>query len=131
MNVFASFGPWVDDLLRGIATTVLVTVLGAVGALVIAIVFGLLAPAWGAPKRPRIPPTQRWICSAHLTAALAKGSKLNPALFCRPAREIPARASVVGGRGEREVRAARADAAKGPAPSGRSRGHGHGGERDD
>jgi polar amino acid transport system permease protein len=47
VDAFVSFGPWVDDLLRGIETTVLVTVLGAVGALVVAVVFGLLARARG------------------------------------------------------------------------------------
>jgi polar amino acid transport system permease protein len=47
VDAFTAFGPWVDDLLRGIETTVLVTVLGAVGALVVAVVFGLLARAKG------------------------------------------------------------------------------------
>ena len=51
MDALSEFGPWVDDIARGIGTTVLVTVLGAVGALVVAFVFGLLARAHGVPPR--------------------------------------------------------------------------------
>jgi polar amino acid transport system permease protein len=47
VDALAAFGPWVDDLLRGIQTTVLVTVVGAIGALIVAVVFGLLARAKG------------------------------------------------------------------------------------
>ena len=45
MNALSQFGPWVDDVVRGIGITVLVTVLGAAGAFVVAFVFGLLARA--------------------------------------------------------------------------------------
>jgi polar amino acid transport system permease protein len=45
MDALSQFGPWVDDVVRGIGITVLVTVLGAAGAFVIAFVFGLLARA--------------------------------------------------------------------------------------
>src|SRR5687767_3975178 len=51
MDALSEFGPWVDDVLRGSGTTVLVTVLGAAGALVVAFVFGLLARAHGAAPR--------------------------------------------------------------------------------
>jgi polar amino acid transport system permease protein len=43
MDALSQFGPWVDDAIRGIGITVLITVLGAAGALVVAFVFGLLA----------------------------------------------------------------------------------------
>lgn len=43
MEVFASLGPWLDDLLEGLWTTLLVTALGAAGALVLAFVLGMLA----------------------------------------------------------------------------------------
>jgi len=45
------FGPWVGDAVRGIGTTVLVTILGAAGAALIALVFGLLARLEGRPPR--------------------------------------------------------------------------------
>jgi polar amino acid transport system permease protein len=45
MSALSSFGPWVDDAVRGIWTTLLITVLGAAGALVVALAFGLLARA--------------------------------------------------------------------------------------
>jgi polar amino acid transport system permease protein len=45
MDALSEFGPWVDDVIRGIGTTILITVLGAAGALVVAFVFGLLARA--------------------------------------------------------------------------------------
>jgi polar amino acid transport system permease protein len=45
MSALSSFGPWVDNVVRGIGITVLVTVLGAAGALVVALLFGLLARA--------------------------------------------------------------------------------------
>jgi polar amino acid transport system permease protein len=45
MDALSQFGPWVDDVVRGIGITVLVTVLGAAGAFVVAFVFGLLARA--------------------------------------------------------------------------------------
>jgi polar amino acid transport system permease protein len=45
MDALSKFGPWVDDVVRGIGITVLVTVLGAAGAFVVAFVFGLLARA--------------------------------------------------------------------------------------
>jgi polar amino acid transport system permease protein len=45
MDALSQFGPWVDDATRGIGITVLITVLGAAGALVVAFVFGLLARA--------------------------------------------------------------------------------------
>jgi polar amino acid transport system permease protein len=51
MKPLLEFGPWVDNVLRGIATTMLVTVLGAAGALVVALVFGLLARASSVPPR--------------------------------------------------------------------------------
>jgi polar amino acid transport system permease protein len=51
MNALSEFGPWVDDVVRGVGTTVLVTVLGAAGAFVVAFVFGLLARAHGAAPR--------------------------------------------------------------------------------
>ncbi|GGM28859.1 MULTISPECIES: ectoine/hydroxyectoine ABC transporter permease subunit EhuC [Micromonospora] len=47
MDFVTDFTPWVDDLLGGVWITVLVTVLGAAGALVISFVFGLLAQAKG------------------------------------------------------------------------------------
>ncbi|MFC7548528.1 ectoine/hydroxyectoine ABC transporter permease subunit EhuC [Plantactinospora sp. GCM10030261] len=47
MDFVADFTPWVDDLLGGVWITVLVTVLGAAGALVVSFVFGLLAQAKG------------------------------------------------------------------------------------
>jgi polar amino acid transport system permease protein len=43
----SGFGAWIDDIVQGIGTTVLVTILGAVGALVVAFVFGLMARAHG------------------------------------------------------------------------------------
>ena len=42
MDALSSFGPWVDDVVRGIGITILVTLLGAAGALVVALAFGLL-----------------------------------------------------------------------------------------
>jgi polar amino acid transport system permease protein len=45
MSALSSFGPWVDNAAQGIGTTLLITVLGAAGALVVALVFGLLARA--------------------------------------------------------------------------------------
>jgi len=45
MDAIKTFGPWLDDLVGGIWTTVLITVLGAAGALVIAVGLGLLARA--------------------------------------------------------------------------------------
>ena len=45
MDALSQFGPWVDDVVRGLGITVLVTVLGAAGAFVVAFVFGLLARA--------------------------------------------------------------------------------------
>jgi polar amino acid transport system permease protein len=42
MDALSNFGPWLDDVLRGIGITILVTVLGAAGAFVVAFVFGLL-----------------------------------------------------------------------------------------
>jgi polar amino acid transport system permease protein len=45
MDALSQFGPWVDDVVRGIGITLLITVLGAAGALVVAFVFGLLARA--------------------------------------------------------------------------------------
>jgi polar amino acid transport system permease protein len=42
MDALSSFGPWVDDVARGIGITLLVTLLGAAGAAVVAFVFGLL-----------------------------------------------------------------------------------------
>jgi polar amino acid transport system permease protein len=41
------FGPWIGPLARGIGTTLLVTVLGAAGALIVSVVFGLLARSHG------------------------------------------------------------------------------------
>ena len=43
MKDFASLGPWLDDFLEGIVTTLVVTALGAAGALVVSFVLGLLA----------------------------------------------------------------------------------------
>jgi polar amino acid transport system permease protein len=43
MDALSEFGPWVDDIARGIGITLLVTVLSAAGALVVSVVFGLLA----------------------------------------------------------------------------------------
>jgi polar amino acid transport system permease protein len=51
MDALSQFGPWVDDVLRGIGVTLLVTVLGATGALVVALVFGLLSRARGVAPR--------------------------------------------------------------------------------
>jgi polar amino acid transport system permease protein len=51
MNALSEFGPWVDDVVRGVGTTVLVTILGAAGAFVVAFVFGLLARAHGVAPR--------------------------------------------------------------------------------
>ena len=45
MNALSSFGPWVDNATSGIGTTLAITVLGAAGALVVAVAFGLLARA--------------------------------------------------------------------------------------
>jgi polar amino acid transport system permease protein len=45
MSALSSFGPWVDDVVRGSWITLAITVLGAAGALVVALVFGLLARA--------------------------------------------------------------------------------------
>ena len=45
MDALSQFGPWVNDVVRGVGITVLVTVLGAAGAFVVAFVFGLLARA--------------------------------------------------------------------------------------
>jgi polar amino acid transport system permease protein len=45
MDVLSEFGPWVDDFIRGIGITILVTVLGAIGALVVALVFGMMSRA--------------------------------------------------------------------------------------
>jgi polar amino acid transport system permease protein len=42
MDALSNFGPWLDDVLRGIGITILVTVLGAAGAFVVAFGFGLL-----------------------------------------------------------------------------------------
>jgi polar amino acid transport system permease protein len=47
----AGFGAWIDDIVRGVGITLLVTVLGAAGALVIAFVFGLLSRAHGVLPR--------------------------------------------------------------------------------
>lgn len=43
MDALSQFGPWIDDVVRGIGVTLLITVLGAAGALVVSFVFGLLA----------------------------------------------------------------------------------------
>jgi polar amino acid transport system permease protein len=51
MDALSQFGPWVDDVVRGSGITVLVTVLGAAGALLVAFVFGLLARAHGVAPR--------------------------------------------------------------------------------
>jgi polar amino acid transport system permease protein len=51
MDALTQFGPWVDDVLRGIGITILVTVLGAAGALVVAFVFGFLSRAKGVGPR--------------------------------------------------------------------------------
>jgi polar amino acid transport system permease protein len=51
MDAVANFGPWLDDLLNGILTTVLVTVLGAAGALAVAVALGLLARTDSRPPR--------------------------------------------------------------------------------
>jgi polar amino acid transport system permease protein len=51
MEVLSEFGPWVDDIIRGIGITVLITVLGAAGALVVAFVFGMMSRAQGVPPR--------------------------------------------------------------------------------
>jgi polar amino acid transport system permease protein len=51
MEVLSEFGPWVDDIIRGIGITILVTVLGAAGALVVAFVFGMMSRAQGVPPR--------------------------------------------------------------------------------
>ena len=45
MDALSEFGPWVDDVVGGIQVTILVTALGAAGALVVAFVFGLMARA--------------------------------------------------------------------------------------
>jgi polar amino acid transport system permease protein len=45
MDALSGFGSWVDDVIRGIGTTVLITAFGAAGAFVVAFVFGLLARA--------------------------------------------------------------------------------------
>src|SRR6266498_1582650 len=45
MDALSGFGSWVDDIVRGIGTTVLITVLGAAGACVVALVFGLMVRA--------------------------------------------------------------------------------------
>jgi polar amino acid transport system permease protein len=45
MEALSNFGPWVDAVIRGIGITILVTVLGAAGALVVAFVFGFLSRA--------------------------------------------------------------------------------------
>jgi polar amino acid transport system permease protein len=51
MEVLSEFGPWVDDIIRGIGITILVTVLGAAGAVVVAFVFGMMSRAQGVPPR--------------------------------------------------------------------------------
>jgi polar amino acid transport system permease protein len=51
MEALSTFGPWVDNVARGIGTTILVTVLGAAGALAVAVGFGLLARAPGVGPR--------------------------------------------------------------------------------
>ncbi len=51
MAVLSGFGPWVDDVVWGVGVTILITVLGAAGALVLAFVLGLMARADGAVPR--------------------------------------------------------------------------------
>jgi polar amino acid transport system permease protein len=51
MEALSQFGPWVDDVVRGIGITVLISVLGAVGAAVVAFVFGLMSRAKGVAPR--------------------------------------------------------------------------------
>jgi polar amino acid transport system permease protein len=51
MDVLSEFGPWVDDFILGIGITILVTVLGAIGALVVALVFGMMSRAKSVPPR--------------------------------------------------------------------------------
>lgn len=51
MEALSEFGPWVDDVVRGIGITIFVTVLGAAGALVVAFVFGLMSRAKGVAPR--------------------------------------------------------------------------------
>jgi polar amino acid transport system permease protein len=66
MDALSGFGSWVDDLARGIGNTVLVTILGAVGACVVALVFGMMARA--KPVAPRF--------VARLFIELFRGSSL-------------------------------------------------------
>ncbi|MFC4109378.1 ectoine/hydroxyectoine ABC transporter permease subunit EhuC [Micromonospora zhanjiangensis] len=51
MDAISTFAPWFDDLLGGVWITVLVTVLGAAGALVVSFAFGLLSLSRGRPQR--------------------------------------------------------------------------------
>ncbi|WBB72082.1 ectoine/hydroxyectoine ABC transporter permease subunit EhuC [Micromonospora sp. WMMD1128] len=51
MDFLTDVTPWVDDLIGGVWITVLVTVLGAAGALVVSFIFGLLAQAKGRAPR--------------------------------------------------------------------------------
>lgn len=51
MEALSEFGPWVDDFIQGIGITILVTILGAIGALVVALVFGMMSRAKSVPPR--------------------------------------------------------------------------------
>ena len=51
MEALSEFGPWIGPLLDGVATTLLVTAVAALGALIVALAFGLLSLAPGRAPR--------------------------------------------------------------------------------